>query len=103
MADEAKTEEAGLEDNTNSGIGLSLMDLRNVITIIDVASERGAWKGPELSKIGSVREKFVEVITALSPEEVKQEGEATETEVTETEVTETEAAPEAEATPEAAA
>ena len=56
---------------------LSLNDFALVVNIIDVCTERGAFKGNELAPIGQLREKFVEFIKANTPD---QEAEETEEE-----------------------
>jgi hypothetical protein len=50
---------------------LSLNDFALVVNIIDVCTERGAFKGNELSPIGQLREKFVAFIKANTPEEAE--------------------------------
>lgn len=41
---------------TNATVNIS--DLESVVRIIDAASERGAFKGSELSAVGAVRDKI---------------------------------------------
>ena len=48
---------------------VNLFDLRNVVTIIDVASERGAFRGAELSQVGQVRDKFARIVDSLTPKQ----------------------------------
>jgi hypothetical protein len=52
---------------------LTINDLTTVVTIIDVCTSRGAFKGPEILEIGQLREKLVSVINENKPaeEEVK--------------------------------
>jgi hypothetical protein len=52
---------------------LSLNDFALVVNIIDACTERGAFKGNELTAIGQLREKFVAFIKANTPEEIKEE------------------------------
>lgn len=52
---------------------LSLNDFAIVVNIIDVCTERGAFKGNELAPIGQLREKFVAFIKANTPEEEQTE------------------------------
>ena len=50
---------------------ISLNDLQLCLQIVDLASERGAFKGPELSQIGAVRDKlatFLEFVAAAQAE-----------------------------------
>ena len=37
---------------------VTIVDLQNVVQIIDAAAERGAFKGGELSSVGSVRDRI---------------------------------------------
>lgn len=46
---------------------ISLNDLQVLLQIVDLSAERGAFKGPELSQIGAVRDKlgaFLESVAA---------------------------------------
>ena len=49
-------------------------DLATMVNIIDAGSQRGAWRGEELSAIGNLRTKLAEVVKAMSPE-VEEKGE----------------------------
>jgi hypothetical protein len=60
---------------------ISLNDFAMVISIIDACSERGAFRGNELTVIGQLREKFAMFIKANTPETNSKEesvGEETE-------------------------
>lgn len=46
---------------------INLVDLQNVIKIIDAAAERGAFKGGELTAVGTVRDKIQGFLTAVAP------------------------------------
>ena len=59
-------------------LGLNLNDLVAIVKIIDVASERGAFKGAELSSVGAVRDKVTAFVDSQTPKEEKEE-DATET------------------------
>lgn len=48
---------------------LSLNDFALVVNVIDACTERGAFKGNELSSIGQLREKFVAFIKENTPEQ----------------------------------
>jgi hypothetical protein len=55
---------------------ITLVDLQNTLRIIDVAAERGAFKGGELTSVGSVRDKLAAFLEANLPkEEEAKEGE----------------------------
>ena len=45
----------------------------NVIQILDVATERGAWKGSEIESIAAVRKKTMEHIKVLAEASEKEE------------------------------
>jgi len=61
---------------------ISLNDFVVVVNIIDTCSQRGSFKGDELTAIGQLRDKFAEFIKANTPQEVAETTEET-TEVTE--------------------
>lgn len=46
---------------------INLVDLRNYLRIIDVAAERGAFRGDELSSVGGVRDKLSAFLNAVDP------------------------------------
>lgn len=46
---------------------ITLVDLQNVIKIIDAAAERGAFKGGELTAVGTVRDKVQAFLAAALP------------------------------------
>ncbi len=48
---------------------LGLNDLAAVVQMIDVCSKRGAFEGPELSAIGTLRTRFVDFLKANQPKD----------------------------------
>lgn len=44
---------------------ISIHDLQNVLKIIDAAAERGAFKGNELTAVGTVRDKVANFLAAI--------------------------------------
>jgi len=54
------------EDNVVA-TGLSIQDMALVLRIIDLASERGAFKGAELSTVGDIRDKVAGFIKENLP------------------------------------
>ena len=50
-------------------MNLNINDLVVVVKIIDLASEKGVFKGVDLKAVGETRERLVEFIKASSPEE----------------------------------
>jgi len=62
-----------MTEQTN--VNLTLQDLATVVNVIDVCSQRGAFKGEELSVVGQLREKFAAVVKANTPTETAEEKE----------------------------
>ena len=62
---EAATDVAAPETSVN----LSVADLAAVVQIIDFAATRGAFTGDNLTKVGQVRDRIADVVTALTPAE----------------------------------
>lgn len=50
-------------------MNFTIGDIENVVRIIDTASQRGAFKGDELSAVGSVRDKFASIIQQVKLQE----------------------------------
>lgn len=48
---------------------LTIQDLAGVVSIIDVCSARGAFKGEELSGVGRLRETFLAEVKEQQPDE----------------------------------
>jgi hypothetical protein len=58
---------------------ITLNDLATVVNIIDVCSQRGAFKGDELVVVGTLRQKFADTVKENMPkEEAKTENESAE-------------------------
>ena len=49
---------------------LTVQDLAGVVSIIDVCSGRGAFRGEELAGVGRLRESFLAEVKAQQPEGV---------------------------------
>lgn len=62
MAEETQAQEAGKET-----ISLTLQDLNVTANIIDLAVQRGAFKGAEAATVGAAFNKLVEIIQKISP------------------------------------
>jgi hypothetical protein len=56
-----------------TNVNITLQDLATIVNIIDVCSQRGAFKGEELSVVGQVREKVAAIVKANTPAETAQE------------------------------
>lgn len=61
------------QDKQNQDVNITLQDLATIVNIIDVCSQRGAFKGEELSVVGQVREKVAAIVKANTPAETAQE------------------------------
>ena len=61
---------------------VTLQDMVTMVNIIDVCSERGAFKGNELSVVGQLREKLAAFVKENQPA-AEGEGTIEETEITE--------------------
>lgn len=48
---------------------ITITDLQNILQVIDVAATRGAFRGNELSSVGSVRDKLSTFLEAVAPKE----------------------------------
>jgi len=56
---------------------ITLVDLQNALRIIDVSAERGAFKGGELTSVGTIRDKLALFLEASLPKEEAKTEEAT--------------------------
>lgn len=75
---------ASATEQTPQDVNLTVADLRNLRTIIDIASSRGAFRGSELKPVGEAYDKldqFVKAIDAKAQAEAPApaEGESKET------------------------
>ena len=48
---------------------IQLHDLANVLNLIDVAAQKGLFKGDQLSAIGSMRDRFMQELKEQAPAE----------------------------------
>ena len=46
---------------------ITISDLQNVLVLIDLASNRGTFRGAELSSVGSLYERIQAFVQAISP------------------------------------
>jgi len=80
MSEETKQPEEGTVTTPQAEApALTVADLRNIRTIIDISSQRGAFRGAELKTVGEVFEKldtFLKAIDAKAEEQKKTEGDA---------------------------
>lgn len=82
MSEETQTEATVPQDGTVTtpqaeAPALTVADLRNLRTIIDISSQRGAFKGAELGTIGSVFDKLDAFLKSVdAKEEAQKQAEA---------------------------
>lgn len=80
MSEETTTEEPVLPETQDEPTApdVNIGDFRAMLQIIDVASQRGAFKGEELTSVGTVRDRlnaFVQYHTPKPEEEAPAEAE----------------------------
>jgi len=54
---------------TQKDTNVTLQDIATVVQIIDACSERGSFKGTELTVVGELREKFSAIVEANKPKD----------------------------------
>ena len=67
MPENNTTPSTSTETPAKASLGLS--DLQAVITLIDIVSSRGAFKGQELTAVGNLRDTFERFLKANTPPE----------------------------------
>ena len=72
MSEENKAEEAQAPE-------VNVGDLSAVLRVIDVCTERGSFKGPELSSVGLIRDKVAAFVDLHTPKTEEAENAAAET------------------------
>jgi hypothetical protein len=66
-----ETKDTQPAQSTQDAAGLTVQDLAGLKSIIDVASQRGAFKAPEMAAVGTLYNKlsnFLETITKEQPQ-----------------------------------
>lgn len=61
-----------MDEILNNDSSINLTDLKNVLVLIDLATQRGALRGPELSSVAALYEKINQFIQD-SEKKLKQE------------------------------
>ena len=67
-------------DEENNEPSININDLNLSLQVIDICSERGAFKGAELTDVGILRDKLYAFIEANKPDEDEPEPEPEEVE-----------------------
>jgi hypothetical protein len=60
------------EENTTEVPALTLQDLTLLANIVDLAVQRGAFKGAEAETVGNAFNKLVALLKSLAPEKVEE-------------------------------
>lgn len=48
---------------------ISVQDLQNLLAIVDLATQRGAFRGPELSQVGQVFDRVNQFLQSVMPQD----------------------------------
>lgn len=75
------TEQTQAPAAPESEVGVSLNDIALAVRIIDLAAERGAFKGVDLSAVGRCRDRLAAFVTANAPKDAAPAAEAPAAEV----------------------
>jgi hypothetical protein len=67
MTDEVKKEEVVQNPAEQPGTDLTISDLNALKTIIDVATQRGAFKAAEMEAVGKVYNKLSNFLASVTP------------------------------------
>ena len=59
---------------------INLTDLQNILVVLDLASNRGAFRGPELEPVGTLYNKIAKFLKAALPPQPEAEVASTQTE-----------------------
>ena len=54
-----------MPDNDNIQTNMTLDDFSNILNIIDVASQRGVFRGDELSTVGGIRDRVASLVKGV--------------------------------------
>lgn len=76
--DVQQTQEASAEGQAPASPELTIVDLQNIRSIIEVSSRRGAFAAGELEAVGTTFNKLAKFLDAVAPQQ-SAEGQAQET------------------------
>jgi hypothetical protein len=71
MSDEANTPEAKAQPAQSQGLDLTVQDLNALKSIIDVASQRGAFKPSEMMTVGQTYMKLEQFLAAVAAQQAQ--------------------------------
>lgn len=77
MTEEAVAEqpEVNTDENTVTDSSISLNDLQTLANIVDLASQRGAFRGNELTQVGAVFDKLSSFLQQVAEAQASAQGE----------------------------
>lgn len=75
VVDQAET---GAETEAQVPESISLMDLQTLLQIVDLASQRGAFRGAELTQVGTIFDKLNTFLTFVAEQQAAASTEAQE-------------------------
>jgi hypothetical protein len=67
MTETNNTNEAPITNQQTPDSVINLNDLQNVLVVIDLASNRGAFRGPELQPVGQLYDKINRFLQSVIP------------------------------------
>ena len=68
MAEQIKQDTPNIDPNQQVGVGdLNINDMVLLKSMIELGSQRGAWRANELSVVGTVYEKLTKFVASLMP------------------------------------
>ena len=70
MTEQTQTPETATQADT---VGVTMNDIALAVRIIDLAAERGAFKGVDMSAVGTCRDRLAAFVTANAPKEAPAE------------------------------
>lgn len=59
--------------NQQNNISISLQDMKNILVLIDLCTQRGAFRGSELSSIGQLYEKITGFVEQTEKQQMQME------------------------------
>lgn len=72
---EVAVEETEVNVEVPEDATININDLANCVNIIDMCAKRGAFEGPELEQVGTLRSRLVKFVNSSVPPEVQQDEE----------------------------
>lgn len=72
------TEEVQDAEMATPAVTITLTDIDNMVKVIDTVTARGAFRGEEMSSVGTLRDRFVAFLKAATPPPTQTEEESVE-------------------------